>query len=620
MQEQFYKKVIESAPFGYAYHKIILDKNGTPVDYEFINVNNAFEKLTGLKGKDIIKKPVTDVLPDIYKGEFDWVSFYGEIALKGGEKIFEQYSKQLKKYYRVTVHSPKKYYFVTIFTDISERKKAEELLRESEKKYRLLTENTVDLIFYTDLKLKFIYMSPHIYNSMGYYPEEIIGTRVFKYTSRKEFIKIARVAIKTIINYESNPEALFETKLIHKNGQEVPVEISGRVVLSEKGKPIGIQGNIRDITKRKKVEEKLKDSEEQLRNFIKNVPVGLYRTTIDGKILLANPALVSMLNFNSIEELNNVNIEKGNLIQKNYRNLFKKRIDENDNIIGYESKWKKKDGEEIFVRENARVFRDKNGAISYYEGAVEDITDRIKVEEKLKENEKRLKELNATKDKFFSIIAHDLSNPIGSIVNFTELLSRNFIEYSDDSKEEIIKALNESSKHTFELLQNLLEWSRSQTGQIKFSPVIFNSSEVVDENVNLMKSSADTKKVSLKSKVKSNHKAFADKNMINTVIRNLISNAIKFTESGNVTISSETEDDYIKISVIDTGVGIKKEDIDKLFKIEESISSEGTSGEKGTGLGLILCKEFVEKHDGKIWVESKVGKGSKFIFTIPQAN
>jgi len=147
---------------------------------------------------------------------------------------------------------------VALAREASERRRAEQALRESESKYRLLAENAVDFIFYMDLKLKFIYMSPYVYNSMGYYPEELIGTRLFKYTSRKEFIKIARVALGTVKNYKSNPVALFETKLINKKGEEVPVEISGRIVLNEKGKPIGLQGNVRDITDRKQVEEREK--------------------------------------------------------------------------------------------------------------------------------------------------------------------------------------------------------------------------------------------------------------------------------------------------------------------------------------------------------------------------
>ncbi len=178
--------------------------------------------------------------------------------------------------------------YVLFSQDVTELTLAEEALRNSETKYRLLAKNAVDFIFYMDLRLKFIYLSPYVYDSMGYYPEELIGTRLFKYTSRKEFIKIARVALKSIKNYKSNPIALFETKLINKKGEEVPVEISGRVVLNEKGKASGVQGSIRDITDRKQAEEKLHNTEVRFKK--------LSETAIDAIIMMDPKGLISYWN------------------------------------------------------------------------------------------------------------------------------------------------------------------------------------------------------------------------------------------------------------------------------------------------------------------------------------
>jgi len=183
---------------------------------------------------------------------------------------------------------------------------------------------------------------------------------------------------------------------------------------------------------------------------------------------------------------------------------------------------------------------------------------------------------------------------------------------------DMIKHIHSSSVRGFELLNNLLEWSRSQTGRIKCEPMDFSLSDLVRENISLFSDAAYKKNIELQNELKEQILAYADRQMINTVIRNLISNALKFTKSdGKISISMKKGDGVLIISVMDTGVGINEENISKLFKLAESHSTIGTSNETGTGLGLILCKEFVEKNGGKIWVESKINEGSKFSFGLP---
>ncbi|MBA7548457.1 Histidine protein kinase DivJ [subsurface metagenome] len=175
-----------------------------------------------------------------------------------------------------------------------------------------------------------------------------------------------------------------------------------------------------------------------------------------------------------------------------------------------------------------------------------------------------------------------------------------------------------SAVHGFDLLNNLLEWSRSQTGRIEYEPQDFSLTDLLRQNILSISDAAYKKNIEVQNELKEQILAYADRRMINTIVRNLISNAIKFTKSGGeISISAKKGDGVLIISVIDSGVGIKEENISKLFRLEESISTPGTNKEQGTGLGLILCKEFIEKNGGKIWVESKYGEGSKFKFTIP---
>ncbi len=231
-----------------------------------------------------------------------------------------------------------------------------------------------------------------------------------------------------------------------------------------------------------------------------------------------------------------------------------------------------------------------------------------------------LKILNSTKDKFFSIIAHDLKNPIGSFKNLTELLSSSYINLDINEQQSFIELLSSSSKRLYTLLENLLTWTRSQTNRIEFEPVHSDLHYLTNNVIDILSINAESKKIKIKNNIPDNTNCFIDINMVLTVLRNLISNAIKFTyEGGKIEISSNVikDDKIIIISISDDGIGMSPDILNNLFKIDKVIKQTGTNDETGTGLGLILCKEFIEKHSGKIWAESQEGKGSIFYFSLP---
>jgi PAS domain S-box-containing protein len=277
-----------------------------------------------------------------------------------------------------------------------------------------------------------------------------------------------------------------------------------------------------------------------------------------------------------------------------------------------------KDGRHIPVEIAGKIIKYKGRNVGV--GTMRDITDRKKAEQALLKSQAELLESNKTKDKFFSIIAHDLKNPFNSLLGFSELLLRNHKKYAEEKREQSIKLIHSSSRKIFNLLENLLTWSRAQSDSIKFSPQEVKVKTFIDEIVLLTKPSAENKNIGLLYEAKEDLSVYADKDMINTILRNLITNAIKFTrKNGTIFVSAikTKKKDFIEISVTDTGVGISKERIKDLFRLDKNIKSSGTEDESGTGLGLILCKEFTKKNKGEIWVESKVNKGSKFTFTLP---
>jgi len=247
-----------------------------------------------------------------------------------------------------------------------------------------------------------------------------------------------------------------------------------------------------------------------------------------------------------------------------------------------------------------------------------DINHRKRSEDQLKKLADDLTELNAMKDRLYSIIGHDLRSPFNSILGFAELLANSYDEFSDEDRKTFANNILAASRNTFNLLENLLEWSRIQMGRTPFSAEEINLNLFVNELFHLLRINADSKNIQLVADVSPSLVVSADRNMLNTILRNLISNGIKFTmPGGGIKVSSARRQNQVEIKVSDNGVGIAEAVQAKLFRIESLVSTPGTANEKGTGLGLILCKEFVEKHGGTIRVESKIGEGTTFILNLP---
>lgn len=237
---------------------------------------------------------------------------------------------------------------------------------------------------------------------------------------------------------------------------------------------------------------------------------------------------------------------------------------------------------------------------------------------KLEESESLLKEMNESKDKLFSIIAHDLRSPFSAFIGLTEIIEEDFDDMEPEEVKTLLAELNKSAKGVYGLLENLLNWSRLQTGRMEYFPEFISPVDSLNKTLSLFEGTAKQKRISLTSCIHPVSRIYADKNMVETVLRNLVSNAIKFTkEDGEVVIALSGGDDVVEFSVKDSGVGIDKETLAKFFRTDAMHSTKGTNNETGSGLGLLLCKELVERNKGSIRVESELGVGTKFSFTVP---
>ncbi|GAB1453459.1 hypothetical protein MASR2M47_35150 [Draconibacterium sp.] len=236
----------------------------------------------------------------------------------------------------------------------------------------------------------------------------------------------------------------------------------------------------------------------------------------------------------------------------------------------------------------------------------------------LKNNENKLSQLNATKDKFFSIIAHDLKNPFNVLIGLSDLVKSDPEVRNSEDFEQIIDGIFQTAKSGYNLLENLLEWARSQTGDLEYKPALWVMNEIISLNIYLFKENAKAKNIQISVLNQTDYKVFADYNMVNFIVRNLLNNAIKFSfQNGKIEIDQQMKDNFYLFTVRDFGVGMNNETINGLFKIESTNPKVGTANEKGTGLGLIICKEFIEKNGGEIWVESQEQRGSIFHFRLP---
>lgn len=362
----------------------------------------------------------------------------------------------------------------------------------------------------------------------------------------------------------------------------------------------------------------------KLEKAVETTGVGITITDTDGRIVYVNPADAAMHGYRAEELLGQ------------YARMFAppetpappRDLPERQEDFEYWQRERvniRKDGAEFPVLLLSNPISDAQGRPLGKVVVCEDITDRKQAEARLlaahnelKEKNAQLAELNASKDKFFSIIAHDLRGPFSSLIGLSEVVLMFLDEYSKEDIRKNMLRIKSSSEAVSSLLENLLTWSRLQRGVLTYSPEVLDMQQVVEENIELMYSQSEQKQIALHNLVLPNTMAYADFHISNAVIRNLLSNALKFTpEGGQISVAAMPGEAEVLMSVADTGTGISPENIGKLFRIDVQFTNIGTSGERGTGLGLKLCKDLIEAQKGRIWVESELGKGTIFRFTLP---
>ncbi len=507
--------------------------------------------------------------------------------------------------------------YIVLVNDISERVLAEAALKTSETRFKTIFEDAPLGIALVDSLTGKIYEVNQMYSKItGRSIQELTCTDWISFTYPED-IQMDLDNMERLIKREISGFTM-EKRFIRPDGSVIWVSMTISKLIEEEGMPLRHICMIEDITEQKSVDLELR----LMHKSIESTSDSLFWMTPEGRIVNVNEAACQVLGYAREELLQlfvfDIDAHYNAEVWKNHFPELRK-----NQVLKFESEHRTKDGRLIPIEIVANYL--KFGNEEFDCAVTRDITERKKIEaslmlakEKAEEREANLRELNSMKDKFFSIISHDLRGPFNGFLGLTEIIANDLHKMTLDEIQEIAILLNNSASNLHALLGNLLEWSTIQRGLIHVVAKPFLLLEKVNQCLKLTVESAKEKNIDLNINIPGEMLVYTDSNILEGILRNLASNAIKFTpRGGEIYISAKSTDDKIEISIKDTGVGMSKNIIEGLFRLDVNTGRKGTEGESSSGLGLMICKDLIEKLDGELHIKSEEGKGSEFMFTLP---
>ena len=610
--EEKYRSLFDNMTSGFAYHEVIVDENNKPIDYKYIEANPAFEKLTGLKIDNIIGKRVTEILPGIEDDPADWIEKYGKVALTRGPITFENYAEPLDQWYSVAAYSPKENYFAVTFTNITERKKAGQQIKESEEIFRTITEQSFMGIFILQNN-QIKYVNQTMLDMFEYELDEVVDCDddfILKIIHSDDLIlfkevqkmrKLGDLSAKPYISYRG----------ITKSGNVKWIDQFSKIIIY-KGLPAELI-TIVDITEKIEAQKRLQESEEKYRLISENANDLIAILDSKLKYKYVNEGYHGLLGYSKEEiyksrAVDIIHPEDINRALKSFSKGLKTGTGTEELRV------KTKDGKFILFEVKGKTFVDAFGEINALLIS-RDITERKKVEDKLRE-------VSNLKSELLRRISHELKTPLISIKGYTELIL-SVHGYKLDDK--IIESLNEIQEGCFRLenlINELLKTATFEDGKIHLNTDIEDLTFLIKFAVNELHGFAETRNQIIELQLHKKMITRFEKERVFEVLSNLLTNAIKYTpQGGKITISSEIRSESYIISVKDQGIGLTEEEKTRIFTQFGKIEHYGKGLDilsDGTVLGLYIAKKTIELHGGNIWVESKGrNEGSTFYFSLP---
>ncbi len=599
----------------------------------FMAANPALARMLGYTSPEKLEDAISDISAQVYAHPEDEKEFKRLLRDQGEVMDYEcQWVRRDGSRFWVSnsVHAIRDQegeirYYQGFVVDITGRKQTEEKLRESmeylaEEQARLqtITDAMGEGLYVMDASGRITFANPAAASLLGYNREELLGQvghDMFHYHLEENG---NRSGIENCPFFQTvlQEQSYFNKEWFQrKDGEVFPVEVSSRPIV-EQGEVVAAVTVFMDISKRENAETRFRENERFLSSMIESIQEGISALDPDLTIKYVNGVMERWYQKNAP------------LVGKKCYQAYHDREEpcpdcpalrcmQTGNLESEEAPGLP--GSNQWLEVFSHPMKDpETGEITGVVEFVQDITERKQAREERDRLNRELKEIIAERDKFLSIIAHDLKSPIYGLSNLFQEMSRNLEDFTREDIQNILFESKRSTSNVHALLMNLLEWSRMQRGHIQYEPENFSLKSLVQENLKLFKETAESRNIKVWPQVDQGLRVYADRQMLGTVLRNLLSNAVKFAyNGGEVWISADFEGEQIKVAVSDTGPGLDAKTAAGIFKIDQKTVVPGTTGEKGTGLGLLLCKEFVEKHGGRIWVESESGRGSTFYFTLP---
>jgi two-component system, sensor histidine kinase and response regulator len=590
-------------------------------DGMYISVNEGFTRILGYTEEDAIGRTSIDM--NIWVNPEERIDLVNKLKAKGEVKNFE--TKFLSKDGNIVngimssslIDLDGVPHILSIIKDITIQNRAKEALAKEQFLISALMDNLSDHVYFKDRESRFIRINKSLAHSFGLDdPALAEGKTDFDFFTKEH----AQQAFDDEQNIIGTGQLLnTEEKETHPDRPDTWVSTIKLPLTDNNGNIIGTFGISRDVTKRKIAEEELTQERYLMRTLMDSLPDHIYFKDHESRFLRINKALAQFLRLTDPAKAIKMT-DFDFFTEEHAKQAYEdeQKIIRTGQMLRTEEKETHHDRPDTWASTIKLPLVDNDRNIIGTFGISRDITKQKLAEEEIKLKNDLLQTINAEKDKFFSILAHDLRGPLSAFVAATQIITEEIQTMGFEEIKEITLSMKTSASNIYGLLENLLEWSRLRRGVMDFIPERINLKNKIEECINILSESARKKRIEVEISIQEVVDVLVDKHMFDTVIRNLISNAIKFTPpGGKVTITAGYNKDHaIEISVSDSGIGMTPELKNKLFLLNEKTSRKGTEGEPSTGLGLLLCKEFVEKHNGNLWVESEVGKGSTFSFTI----
>ena len=663
-----YRRVIDSAPYAYAYHRLITDRSGTPVDYEFVEVNPAFEKMVGIPSESLIGKTVTEVLPGIRDGEFDWVAFYGEVTLAQTSRTFEQYSAPLDRWYHVQAQSPEPGYFSTIFFDITEQKHQQQYLSQQKDFLSKLIQNLPDGFVLLNSDGAHVEVNQRFTEMLGYTQEDLAGgTPPFPYWPEQNQQEIAEAFTYT----KATGGGSFELDFRHKDGTIVPVQVNAGAITDIHGQPVNYFATIRDMSLQRRFEKRLQYRLELQRTIaeVSSEFVAADRRTMASRVdrMLAAVGTCLEVDRAYIFEFSSDRQHMSNTHEWRAEGVASVRDSLQEIPLDTLPWWSERilSGAPVHVPDRntlpreAQAFRTElereqitstlqlpvtsrttifgflgfditGGERTFSEeeltllqllsNTLADALQKMRAEEQMIAAREQAEAASRAKSDFLARMSHEIRTPMNAVIGFTDLLLTTRVS---DLQRQYLNHVHTSAGSLLGVIDDILDFSKIEAGKLDLERTLVDLPRLIETAVAIVVYRAYEKGLELILDLDPDlpHLVYTDLTRLHQVITNLLTNAVKFTERGEVELivraGSIEEPGRVSFAVRDTGPGVPRKDYKRIFESFAQADQTITRRFGGTGLGLPISKYLVEQMGGTLTVDSTPGVGSRFEFTVP---